>query len=78
MNRRRPPPAQLFDDPAQPRRAREDGRLWSIISALRLCGHAVYRVGLLHKVDGKMLNTREIIRLAELRGVAGKTRESRR
>jgi len=43
---------------------REDAALYRAVETLRAAGRRVYRAGALHRVDGRLLTTAELLRLA--------------
>lgn len=53
---------------------REDPAVYAAVIALRESGRRVYRSGGLHKVDGRLLTTAELLRLARNIAPAGRTR----
>ena len=55
----------LFDPPAQRRRAgRESELMLEAVALLRKLGHRVYQAGRQHQVDGNLLSTDQLIRMA--------------
>lgn len=65
------PPRTARRRPVQARPEEDD--VYDAVSALRAAGRAVYRSGALHRVDGKLLTTAQLLRLhrADLRHQRG-------